>query len=154
MLNLDILLLIINTAATWFMTGLIWFVQIVHYPLFDSVGTNAFQAYAERHRQLTTLVVFSPMVIEICTAALLAMTWRRPDGWLLWICFAMVIGIWVSTALCSIPCHAKLCGTGYSEVTHHWLVTSNWIRTLLWTGRAIILGNVIFKLLAQIDIPK
>lgn len=148
------MLLLLNTAIAWFMTGLIWFVQIVHYPLFDSVGTAAFQAYAERHRQLTTLVVFSPMVVEICTAALLAITWKRADGWLLWLCFALVIGIWISTALCSIPCHAKLCGTGYSQATHHWLVLSNWVRTLLWSARALILGSIICKILAQADLAK
>jgi hypothetical protein len=150
-LTLEIFLLVLNCAATWFMTGLIWFVQIVHYPLFDSVGINEFQLYAERHRQLTTLVVFSPMVIEISTAALLAMTWKRSDGWLLWLCFAMVVGIWISTALCSIPCHAKLCGSGYSQATHQWLVLSNWLRTALWTVRAVILASVIVKLLAQSD---
>ncbi|MCK6525129.1 hypothetical protein L6R49_27300, partial [Myxococcota bacterium] len=32
------LLLLIHAAATWFMVGLIWFVQIVHYPLFSAVG--------------------------------------------------------------------------------------------------------------------
>jgi hypothetical protein len=29
-------ILILNACLTWFMTGLIWFVQIVHYPLFDA----------------------------------------------------------------------------------------------------------------------
>ncbi len=32
------LLVLGNLAPTLMMTGLIWFVQIVHYPLFDRVG--------------------------------------------------------------------------------------------------------------------
>jgi len=147
-LSIDILILLVNTAATWFMTGLIWFVQIVHYPLFDAVGSAEFQAYAEKHRHLTSVVVFMPMITEITSAFLLAILWKRSDSWLLWLCFALVVGIWISTATCSIPCHAKLCGTGYSASTHHWLVLSNWMRTLLWTTRSLILCLIIYKLIA------
>ncbi len=32
-------LFLAQTAATLFMTGLIWFVQIVHYPLFATIYT-------------------------------------------------------------------------------------------------------------------
>jgi len=145
-LKFDIILLLVNTSAALFMTGLIWFVQIVHYPLFDSVGGQEFLAYAEKHRHLTSLVVVMPMVIEICTALILASIWKGPDVWLLWVCFAMVVAIWVSTAFCSIPCHSILCGTGYSEATHHWLVQSNWVRTICWTARSVILVAFIYRL--------
>ena len=37
--------LITCAAATWFMAGLHWFVQVVHYPLFADVGTERFIAY-------------------------------------------------------------------------------------------------------------
>ena len=36
----DVLLLLLHAAATLFMTGLIWFVQVVHYPLFARVGED------------------------------------------------------------------------------------------------------------------
>ncbi len=147
-LNIEIILLILNAATSWFMTGLIWFVQIVHYPLFNSVGAQEFQAYAEKHRQLTSLVVVIPMITELCTALLVAILWKRSDSWLLWLCFALAVGIWLSTACCSIPCHAKLCSTGYSASTHHWLVLSNWLRTVLWTTRSIVLALLIYKLLS------
>jgi hypothetical protein len=148
-MNLEIILLIINTVSTWFMTGLIWFVQIVHYPLFDGVGVEQFQTYAERHRQLTTMVVAAPMIVEIITAFLLAVVWKRSDGSLLWIGFGLVLAIWICTACFSIPCHAKLCGTGFDARTYHFLVGSNWIRTLLWTSRALLLAFVIYKQLTN-----
>jgi hypothetical protein len=37
-----VLLLLANAAATFFMVGVIWFVQVVHYPLFARVGTLDF----------------------------------------------------------------------------------------------------------------
>ena len=41
--------LLANAAATLFMTGLIWFVQVVHYPLFAFVSGPGAAAYAARH---------------------------------------------------------------------------------------------------------
>lgn len=42
-------LLITHAAATLWMTGLIWFVQVVHYPLFALVGSTGFAAYESAH---------------------------------------------------------------------------------------------------------
>ena len=70
--------LLIQDAATLFMVGLIWFVQIVHYPLFSRVGEEAFQRYETDHQRLTTWVVGPPMLAEFATAILLV--WCRPSG--------------------------------------------------------------------------
>ena len=46
-----------HAAATLYMTGLIWFVQIVHYPLLGAIGDSEFPAYERRYMSLTTWVV-------------------------------------------------------------------------------------------------
>jgi hypothetical protein len=38
----DEAVLLTCVASTLFMTGLSWFVQVVHYPLFAAVGPDAF----------------------------------------------------------------------------------------------------------------
>ena len=43
-LELETLILLGHLAATLFMVGVIWFVQVVHYPLFAKVGATAFAA--------------------------------------------------------------------------------------------------------------
>lgn len=53
------------------MTGLIRFVQIVHYPLFTKIGSRGFAQYAESHRHLTSLVVVPLMLLELLSAFLL-----------------------------------------------------------------------------------
>ncbi len=65
--------LLVNLAATLFMVGVIWFVQIVHYPLFARVGAGGFPAYSERHSRLTGLVVGPLMLAEAATAAALVL---------------------------------------------------------------------------------
>ena len=39
-------ILLANAAATLFMTGVGWFVQVVHYPLLGCVGADEFRAYS------------------------------------------------------------------------------------------------------------
>lgn len=44
------MILLLHTFSTIFMTGLIWFVQVVHYPLFAAVGREAAAPYSSTLR--------------------------------------------------------------------------------------------------------
>ena len=132
------LLLLSHVAATLFMVGLIWFVQIVHYPLFGSVGTKDFRAYAESHSRLTSWVVGPPMLLEASTAVLLLFV--RPESvpaTLAWIGAVLLAVVWLSTALLQVPRHTAL-GFGFDAEAHRFLVLSNWTRTIAWSLRGLI----------------
>ncbi len=58
------ILLLSHTAATFYMLGVIWFVQLVHYPLFAAVGKDFFTEYEKRHQSWTTYVVAPGMLVE------------------------------------------------------------------------------------------
>lgn len=126
--------LVVNTAATLFMTGLIWFVQVVHYPLFGAVGQQGFPGYEQSHARLTTFVVGPPMLVEAATALLLAAL--RPH-WITYLGLALLAVIWISTAALQVPAHNAL-GSGFDAAVHSRLVTTNWIRTVAWTARAVL----------------
>jgi hypothetical protein len=120
------------------LTGLIWFVQVVHYPLFNAVGTDKFVAYEIRHSNLTTLVVIVPMFIELITSVVLL--WQRPDGiasWQLWLGVLLVGLIWFSTAFLQVPQHSVL-ASGFDARAHQLLVTTNWLRTIAWSVRSLL----------------
>lgn len=132
------LLLLANAAATWGMVGVIWFVQLVHYPLFDSVGEQGFAAYEARHARQTTWVVLPLMLVEIATAA--ALVAMRPAGvapWMAWAGLAMVLAVWASTFLVQVPLHGRL-ASGFDARAHALLVGTNWVRTALWTARGAL----------------
>ena len=120
------------------MVGLIWFVQIVHYPLFARVGPDSFTAYSEAHSRLTTLVVGPAMLVELGTAVLLLL-FHPPQlpGSVLWLGLALVAAIWLSTALLQVPRHEVL-GLGFDALTHRGLVATNWIRTVAWSARGLL----------------
>ncbi|GAB4510433.1 MAG: hypothetical protein OHK0046_07240 [Anaerolineae bacterium] len=137
------IVLLLHMASTLLMVGIIWFIQIVHYPLFSRVGVEDFRVYEYHHTALITLVVMPLMLVELGTALLLVVL--PPPGvspLLTWAGLGLVIMIWVSTALLQVPQHAQL-ATGFDSEIHRALVASNWIRTIAWSLRgALVLAIV------------
>jgi uncharacterized membrane protein len=128
-------LLLTHAAATWMMVGLIWFVQVVYYPLFAQVGTSVFSTYESDHTRLTTWIVGPPMLLEAATAAFLLLS--RPAGvsaFQVWLGALLLVGIWLSTAFLQVPQHTVLTG-GFDTTAHRTLVFSNWLRTVAWSLR-------------------
>ena len=116
------------------MVGLIWFVQVVHYPLLAHLDV----AGIAEHQRLTGYVVAAPMLVEAVTAALLLVD--RPPGVpaaAAWIGAALVVVVWASTALLQVPTHRALAG-GAGDVRR--LVRDNWVRTAAWTARGAVVA--------------
>ena len=133
------LLLALHFAATFYMIGLIWFVQRVHYPLFAGVGSATFSAYEREHVARTGPVVGPPMAIEAATAlALVAVPLPGVPPLMPWLGIALLVVIWLSTALLQVPRHRDL-SAGFEAAVHHRLVATNWIRTAAWSLRGALL---------------
>ena len=62
--RLAMIVLLVNVASTLVLVGLIWFVQVVHYPLFARIGMEEFSRYHAAHTRATTRVVALPMLAE------------------------------------------------------------------------------------------
>lgn len=131
-------ILCFHALSTLGMTGLIWFVQIVHYPLFADVPEEGFAAYERKHQQRTTWVVAPLMFVELGTAGAIAGGFVPgvPQTWS-WVGLGLVLGVWGATFLVSVPLHAKL-ESGKKEAIIRKLVMTNWIRTALWTARGVL----------------
>ena len=139
-------LLLIHIAATLTMLGIIWVIQIVHYPLFAQVGEEHFQAYEQAHTRLITFVVFPPMVIELVTGIMLVL--NRPIGVSGWVPIAgllLLIVIWLSTAFLQVPMH-NILSSGFDAEAHRRLVQTNWIRTVCWTIRSFLVVWMVWDL--------
>ena len=129
-----------NLISTWYMVGLIWMVQVVHYKMFDRVGEEQFVRYEADHNRLITPIVGVPMLIEITTAAALLLSGPSVfPRWAAWTGLTLVVAIWLSTAALQVPCHHRLT-SGFDEQVYRRLVATNWIRTMLWTARGGLLA--------------
>ena len=129
-------LLIAQAITSFGMFGLIWLIQLAHYPLQVHVPDDRFVAYQASHLWRVTLVVGPLMLLELIVAVWLVQLPLHGSMLLAaWIGIALVAIIWISTAVLQIPCHFKL-ERGRDEAAIRKLVLTNWIRTLAWTGRA------------------
>lgn len=131
-------LLLAQVVVSCFLTGLIWLVQVVHYPLMSRVGPERFADYERLHAAWITPVVGPAMLVEAAVAALLLL--QRPPtvpAWACWTGAGLVVAIWAVTFLISVPCHGVL-AQGFDAAAHERLVATNWIRTVGWTLRAAL----------------
>jgi hypothetical protein len=139
------LLLITNIFASFFMCGLIWFVQIVQYPSFLKVPAKRFQQYHQAHIWRTGVVVIPPMVVELGSSIWLVILFNS-----LWIYnllgLILVIAIWISTFILQAPLHQQLQQQHSTEnITK--LIASNRIRTALWTIKSLIGVYIVISLI-------
>ena len=127
-------LLALQLLTTLPLVGLIWTIQIVHYPLFSRVAETGFVRYQEAHMRAIGPLVGPLMLVEALVA--LGLVIMRPDA-LSVAGLALLVVIWASTAFIQVPCHRVLTER-FDDHAHRRLVSSNWIRTVAWTLRGII----------------
>jgi hypothetical protein len=138
-------LILVGLAATIFMTGMIWTIQVVHYPGFAEVGRSAFPAYESAHQTRIAMLIVFPWAIQTITA--LALVIWRPAGVSLWLPVAglvVAIALVALTAAIFAPIHGDL-SNGFAESAHDRLVNLNWIRTALWSGHAVIAAAILVQ---------
>ncbi len=141
------LALLVGLASTLAMVGLIWFVQVVHYPLFARVGASDFAAYAAEHSALTTWVVAPFMLAELGSALYLV---ARPPAhvplaWL-WLGLLLCGVVWTATGALSVPQHSIL-AAGFDARAWRTLVLTNWVRTLAWSARGVLMLVVVNRVM-------
>jgi hypothetical protein len=134
---LEVTIILAHAAATLAMTGLIWCVQVVHYPLFRLADRRRFGEFAASHQARIAPVVVPLMLVEGGTSLILLTPLVDVPTASALIGVGLLAIIWLSTAALQVPIHRRLLD-GYDEAAVARLVRSNWVRTLAWTARAYI----------------
>jgi hypothetical protein len=138
-------LLLANAAATLFMVGLSWFVQVVHYPLFPEVEAKRFPAYHRLHSSRTTWVVLPPMTVELVTSFLLLLDPPGGETALVLTGAALALSTWALTAVAA-SAHGEIGRSGLSPDLLRRLLSASGVRTAAWTFH----GAVVIALLAAV----
>jgi hypothetical protein len=150
--NLDVLVLVSGLAATWAMVGVIWVIQLVHYPVFDAIDRGAdderWRSFGDRHRRAISFVVGPFMAIEGLTGIWIVLDPPGSSGRTLPIVAALLMAVaYGVTAFVSVPLHERLTAV-FDDDAHRRLVSTNWFRTAAWTARGVVLA-----VLAIVAIP-
>lgn len=129
------LVFLLHIGTTLYLVGVIWIVQILHYPLLAGVGVEGYTAYHNLHTSRITPVVAPAMIVELLTAIYFAfVVIEKIDRNYFLFGLVLVLIIWASTFLVQVPLHEKL-AAGFDADILHRLVLTNWVRTIAWTLR-------------------
>lgn len=127
----------LDSLLNFILIGLIWTIQIVHYPLFRLVGEAETHLYHAKHMSFITPLVAPLMILELITQS--SLLWFN-FSWAEGARGSMLLLIWLSTFFLQVPLHEKI-QTAHGEerlrlIDH--LVQMNWLRTILWSIRGLI----------------
>ena len=130
---MDDFVLTAHLVSACIMVGVIWFVQLVHYPLLAVVPVESAKQVAEKHQKWTGIVVGPPMAVEgVSTLILWAKTPSGVWWWLTWANAACLAVALLCTIFLSVPRHARMVEAPDAQVGKE-LVLTNWPRTIAWT---------------------
>ena len=141
----DLALVVGHLVATAAMTAILWFVQIVHYPLFAKVGPDHFVEYERSNTQRTSLVVGPPLAVEGLTAVLLFVA--PPEGVgraIPFVSGVLLAVVLLSTIAVQVPLHGSL-SERFDTALVTRLVRSNWLRTVGWTARVVLATVIVWR---------
>lgn len=136
---------LVHFGLSCFLCGLIWVIQAVHYPLFAKIPSEAFAHYEADHQKRISFVVVPAMVLELASA--IALVLNPPPSLpinLLVINIILLALIWISTFALQVPLHRNL-SRGYDARAIDRLVRTNWIRTLGWTLKTLLLITIFWR---------
>ena len=127
---------------TSIMTGVIWVIQIVHYPSFHFIEKELYTAFQKFHMNKISIIVIPIMLAELITGMMLFLDKSSKSPFLI-VSFVILVLIWLITGVFFSKAHNELIA-GYQELVVNQLVAMNWIRTLLWTLRLLLLTCFVY----------
>ena len=131
-------MLIIHLIATSVMVGVIWTIQLVHYPSFHFIELKQYTTFQRFHMSRISYVVIPAMLTELFTLILIIISMDQVDLIILASALLLIV-IWLMTAVFFSGVHQKLT-LGYDQAIVEKLVKLNWGRTLLWTLRLLLVS--------------
>jgi hypothetical protein len=127
----------VHLCCTWALVGLIWMIQLVVYPQLFRIGAAEFGDFHFAHCWRIGVLIAPLLLVEFGSALWLLVQGRRE------ILFETSVGLilvnWASTAIFQAPMHLKLM-QGFDAPTVRRLIRTNWVRTVSWTLRGILVG--------------
>jgi hypothetical protein len=129
-------LLLVNVAATLFLAGIMWSLQMVQFPLMLSAQSAEFIGYVRAQRTRNTILMTLPMLVEVITGVWL-LTTPIPSRHLTTAMVFLAIA-WIVTFGSIVPLHARIM-RGYDAKAIQTLIRVNWIRTICWSARGALM---------------
>ena len=103
--------------------------------------TDFFDGYFARIRnEVSNLGTFLDPIADKLLVSSVILLFQTPKGvpnWTIVVSIILLSVIWISTLILQVPYHERLV-SGFDKEIHDLLVKTNWIRTICWSLRGII----------------
>ena len=130
---------LLNLVLSLFAVGLIWTIQLVHYPSMKYIPKDRFPEYHNFHSMRISILAMPLMFTEMVTSIMLFyQNFSNAFHIIFFSNLIIVVLIWCSTFLIQVPLHNSLSKEKDIEKLSR-LVHTNWIRTILWTVRSALM---------------
>lgn len=120
----------IHESSVWAMVGLIWIIQLVHYPAFRWIEAKEFVGFHHMHSQALSLIAGPLMLTQLATAYFHS---QRP-----WLYLGLSLVVFILTFAVSVPIH-NLLVNGKDPLQIERLISTNWWRTGVWSVHGLVL---------------
>jgi|1186.fasta_scaffold313034_2 hypothetical protein len=128
-----------NLIVASALAGLIWTIQLVHYPLFGFVGPDAWASYGQQHRRRITWLAAPLMTANVGLAGIVLVTAPSP---LRALNAGLSLAVFTATGLLFAPLHARLERSATDREIRR-LVRANWARTAAWTLQVAVAATLL-----------
>ena len=143
MISFNNIVFMFHFISTSIMVGVIWIIQLVHYPTFLFIDKQKYFNFQKFHMSKVSYIVMPAMTVELFSGIyILLYSENLIENNLFLLAFSFLVLNWVITGLVFVKIHNSLL-IEYNMQTILLLVKLNWIRTTLWSLRLIFLTVIL-----------
>jgi hypothetical protein len=136
---------------TAFNAGAMLTLQIQHYGIYPRVGREAFAGYIRANNRAAVLPVIVPALLLLVISTLLVFDhpsfMNRVEAI---VALALNVAQLASTFVWQRRLQAEMAETGYDEDKVRLLVSTNWIRTMLFLAQALLATTIVTRALSRL----
>lgn len=108
----------------------IWTIQLVAYPSFRYFSVESLLKWHKNYTRAVSIIVMPLMISQVLLHGWLVFE----DATLLnWLTLILVISTWLVTFIVFVPLHSKISINQELSQSLEYLISYNWIRTILWS---------------------
>lgn len=129
-----------HIVITFGLVILIWIIQLVHYPSFVYYDNFDFHKAMLHHQRWISVITMPLMISEMALTLLFFFKYQNLNSL---VCVISIFVIWTSTFFVQVPLHKKISHNKDLGLIKK-LVVSNWVRTIAWSFKFIVLAYQLF----------
>jgi len=133
--------LLIQLLSNSYLCSVILITQFITYPSFYNIHKETFIYHHKKYVDSISLIVAPIMLVELLS--LIMIVYLTND--IIYIkCLIFLLCIWLITFIIMVPSHNKL-SKRLDNIEIKRLINYNWIRTLLWLSKLIVIIFVSYE---------